>query len=70
MPEELINSTKLGKATAVNYDPLKYSKIRSNIQSSTIRQLPAARGIMNIIGRSPITQSSRSILLGYTHIMR
>lgn len=26
MPEELINSTKLGKATAVNYDPLKYSK--------------------------------------------
>ena len=26
MPESLINSTKLGKATAVNYDPLKYSK--------------------------------------------
>lgn len=26
MPEELINLTKLGKATAVNYDPLKYSK--------------------------------------------
>ena len=26
MPEKLINSTKLGKATAVNDDPLKYSK--------------------------------------------